>query len=414
MKVFLRTALFLAVCYGSFAHADAQPGQGYISPMGTYIDDDPDRAVEDDLAGGQIGFGIVLNDAWNLEGIIQGASLSGAVSQNQFGVGVDLQRVINREGRFSPYLFIGAGFFEIDPEQQRSDDGGMYSAGVGFLADIFGDSDVALRSEFRLRKDDVGIGAEDKLVSIGLQIPFGDKSPRYSDSDGDGVTDDMDRCPATPMGVMVDAKGCELDSVNDGVADSKDKCPNTRAGASVDANGCERDSDGDGVKDGLDMCPNTPAGAKVNAQGCELDGDGDGVVDRLDRCPNTRAGAQVDVKGCEIKEEISLPGVRFETNSANLRPGAGRVMNDAAETLRRNPSITVEFAGHTDSDGTAAYNESLSERRARTVRDYLAARGVAMNRMTVRGYGESDPVASNATAEGKALNRRVVLRITSR
>ncbi|MGB5354288.1 MAG: OmpA family protein, partial [Woeseia sp.] len=167
-------------------------------------------------------------------------------------------------------------------------------------------------------------------------------------------------------------------------------------------------------KDGLDMCPNTVAGAKVNAQGCEMDSDGDKVVDRLDKCPNTRAGAQVDVNGCEIKEEITLPGVNFAYNSAELLPGAERVMNDAAETLRRNPSITVEVAGHTDSDGAADYNESLSERRARSVRDYLAARGVPMNRMTVRGYGESAPIASNGTKEGKAMNRRVVLRITSR
>ena len=72
------------------------------------------------------------------------------------------------------------------------------------------------------------------------------------------------------------------------------------------------------------------------------------------------------------------------------------------------------MAGHTDSDGAAAYNESLSQRRASTVRDYLAARGVAMNRMTVRGYGEAEPIASNANATGKAQNRRVVLRITSR
>ncbi|MBT8084317.1 MAG: OmpA family protein [Woeseia sp.] len=415
MKFFLRTALVSAVFASSFAFADAQPGQTYISPMGTYIDDDVDRGVDDEFAGGQLGFGFVLSDLWNLEAFVQGASLSGTVGQDQFGAGVDLQRIINRDGRFSPYWFVGAGILEIDRDNARSEDGGMYSLGAGFLADIFGDSGVALRSEFRYRTDNIiDRRSRDKLVSVGLQFPFGEKSAEYADSDGDGVSDALDRCPGTPMGVVVDATGCEPDGDKDGVADSRDKCPMTRAGATVDSNGCERDSDGDGVKDGLDLCPNTPAGARVNAQGCEMDSDGDKVVDRLDKCPNTRAGAQVDVSGCEIKEEIKLPGVNFESNSARLLPGAERVLNDAAETLRRNPSITVEVAGHTDSDGAADYNESLSDRRARAVRDYLAGRGVSMNRMTARGYGEADPIASNANAQGKAMNRRVVLRVTAR
>jgi OOP family OmpA-OmpF porin len=122
----------------------------------------------------------------------------------------------------------------------------------------------------------------------------------------------------------------------------------------------------------------------------------------------------VDVAGCEIKEEIRLPGVNFESNSDRLLSGAENVLQDAAASLQRNPTIKVEVAGHTDSDGAAEYNEGLSQRRALTVRDYLIARGVSPDRMTVRGYGESSPIADNATASGKAQNRRVVLRITER
>jgi OOP family OmpA-OmpF porin len=224
----------------------------------------------------------------------------------------------------------------------------------------------------------------------------------------------MDRCPRTPAGASVDSSGCELDSDGDGVKNSRDKCPGTAAGVRVDANGCELDSDGDGVADSKDKCPRTPAGAKVNADGCELDGDKDGVVDRLDKCPNSAAGAQVDIKGCEIKAEIKLPGVNFESNSDRLLAGAESVLNDAAATLRKNPSIIVEVAGHTDSDGAAAYNESLSARRAKTVHDYLVANGVADERMSVKGYGESQPIADNTTATGKAQNRRVVLRVIER
>jgi outer membrane protein OmpA-like peptidoglycan-associated protein len=144
------------------------------------------------------------------------------------------------------------------------------------------------------------------------------------------------------------------------------------------------------------------------------DADGDGVLIGFDRCPETRPDATVDVRGCEIKEEIKLPDVRFETNSDRLRAGAERTLNDAAATLMRNPAVVVEVAGYTDSRGDDNYNRGLSERRAKTVRDYLLARGVNSNQMTWRGYGESDPIATNETAEGRELNRRVVLIILQR
>ncbi|HEY5622227.1 MAG TPA: OmpA family protein [Gammaproteobacteria bacterium] len=158
--------------------------------------------------------------------------------------------------------------------------------------------------------------------------------------------------------------------------------------------------DRDGVPDDRDACPNTMAGVAVNANGCERDAHG--VVDRMDRCPGTRAGAAVDTSGCEIREEIPLPGVNFATNSDVLPPSATDVLEDAAQTLRNNPTIVVEVAGHTDSDGSEARNQSLSERRAIAVRGFFVNAGIAANRLTARGYGESEPVADNATQAGKA------------
>ena len=152
----------------------------------------------------------------------------------------------------------------------------------------------------------------------------------------------------------------------------------------------------------------------MDARGCELDSDNDRVVNRLDNCPNTRAGARVDVKGCEIREVIELPGVNFETNSDRLLPGAEQILADAAATLVMNQDLVVEVAGHTDSAGSAEYNEGLSERRANTVRDYLVSRGVNPGNLTAKGHGEAEPVADNATAEGRARNRRVELRILNR
>ncbi|MEZ5498748.1 MAG: TonB-dependent receptor [Steroidobacteraceae bacterium] len=204
--------------------------------------------------------------------------------------------------------------------------------------------------------------------------------PAPVDSDGDGVTDDMDKCPGTPAGARVDASGCELDS------------------------------DGDGVVDSQDQCPGTPAGAKVDARGCEVDSDGDGVVDSKDKCPDTPKGDRVDEDGCSFKEEIRLPGVVFETNSAELSAGSESVLDRAVATLKRYPELEVEVAGHTDSVGSAGYNKTLSQRRAETVMGYLKAHGVS-NSLSARGYGEAQPIASNATDEGRQTNRRVVLRI---
>lgn len=173
------------------------------------------------------------------------------------------------------------------------------------------------------------------------------------------------------------------------------------------------DADGDGVTDDKGRCPNTPAGAKVDANGCELDSDGDGVVDSKDACPGTPAGVKVDAQGCEIKAKaISLSGILFHTDSAELRSESIAVLNATADTLNANPGVNVEIAGHTDSQGDAAYNQGLSQRRADAVRSYLTSRRVSGSRLSASGYGETQPVADNSTSEGRAQNRRVELRIS--
>ena len=141
------------------------------------------------------------------------------------------------------------------------------------------------------------------------------------------------------------------------------------------------------------------------------DSDGDGVLNVADECPDTDAGTVVDQRGCAVPTEIALPDVRFETNSDRLRSVAVASLNDAAAMLTRNPGLRAEVAGYTDNRGAAEYNRGLSERRAKTVRDYLIERGVDASQMTWRGYGEIDPIADNDTAAGRERNRRVVLKI---
>ncbi len=178
----------------------------------------------------------------------------------------------------------------------------------------------------------------------------------------------------------------------------------TRTAAELDSDG------GDGVIDSKDQCPDTPAGAKVNDDGCELDTDGDGVVDSKDKCPDTPKGDRVDSVGCSFKDEIKLPGVVFDNNSAELQPISYPVLDGAVETLKRYPELKIQVAGHTDSRASDAYNLALSNRRAETVRAYLASKGVT-NALSAKGYGERQPVASNNNDEGRAQNRRVVLRV---
>jgi OOP family OmpA-OmpF porin len=108
---------------------------------------------------------------------------------------------------------------------------------------------------------------------------------------------------------------------------------------------------------------------------------------------------------------IELPEVTFRTNSDILLDGAAASLDAAALTLLDNPDRVVEVAGHTDSQGDSGINAELSQNRAVAVRDYLIARGVAPSRITARGYGDTEPVADNATAAGRAANRRVELRV---
>ena len=174
--------------------------------------------------------------------------------------------------------------------------------------------------------------------------------------------------------------------------------------------GCPLDSDGDGVTDNLDKCPNTPKGVAVDAKGCPLDSDGDGVADYLDKCPGTPAGAKVDTNGCpEIL--LTLTGVNFAFNSSKIDVKSEHILDEAVTALNNAISVDIRIEGHTDSVGSEAYNLKLSQKRADAVKAYLVAHGIAASRLSTVGMGESHPVAANNTAEGRYQNRRVELHV---
>ncbi len=139
------------------------------------------------------------------------------------------------------------------------------------------------------------------------------------------------------------------------------------------------------------------------------DSDGDGVIDAKDRCPDTPKGATVDKHGC-----WAFHGVLFDTDSAVIKSKYHPMFTNAVKVLKLNPSLTIEIQGHTDSRGSEAYNQSLSERRAAAVKNELIAHGINASRLTTVGFGESKPVASNNTEEGMAQNRRVVYQRTDK
>jgi outer membrane protein OmpA-like peptidoglycan-associated protein len=124
------------------------------------------------------------------------------------------------------------------------------------------------------------------------------------------------------------------------------------------------------------------------------------------------AGTGIDVvrQGDELL--LRMPsGITFATNQSAIQPQFQTTLDQVASTLAEYPKTMIDVLGHTDSDGTEAYNQTLSERRAQSVSAYLASHGVASVRMATIGYGETRPIASNETVDGKAQNRRVEIKI---
>lgn len=156
------------------------------------------------------------------------------------------------------------------------------------------------------------------------------------------------------------------------------------------------------------QCPGTPDGVEVDTDGCPLDNDADGVANYLDQCPYTPAGLPVNVIGC-AEQNMVLEDVNFKFDSAELTSFAKATLDDVADQLLQNTSARVFLEGHTDSVGTEQYNLDLSQRRIDSVKAYLVSKGFPSQNIRAVGYGESDPIASNETAEGRAQNRRVEL-----
>ena len=361
-------------------------------------------------------------------------------------------KILKEDAFIQPYLMGGGGMFFANTSGQAN--GQNFGANQIRRPEVFGLAGLRFRlSEsvaldlttsqhypFTERSDNLygPVNPADKLYdrflvhSLGLTVALG----KMKDEDKDGVSDKKDKCPGTPAGVAVDPTGCPLDKDGDGVPDYQDKCPDVKGVAALqgcpdrdgdgitDADdkcpdvkgiaalqGCP-DADGDGVTDASDKCPDTPSGVKVDATGCPLDRDADGVPDYQDRCPD-RAGPASN-KGCpEVKAETkkrlqeATKFINFEFNKAVLLPSSYPTLKDLAAVMAEYPDYTLSIAGHTDSKGDDNYNLRLSDDRAASARTYMLSQAVPAERIVSHGFGETKPIADNATDAGRALNRRV-------
>lgn len=330
---------------------------------------------------------------------------------------------------FDPSAHIGGGYTFYGDHS-----GGTVNGGLGLTFWFTEKIGLMLRSTYKQSLDDVRADLPSHMQHfVGLTIKFGGK-----DTDGDGIYDKDDACP-DEFGLL-EFQGCP-DTDGDGIPDKDDACP-FEAG-SAEFNGCP-DTDGDGVPDNLDQCIDVP-GPKEN-KGCPWpDTDGDGVTDNLDKCPNVagpkenngcpwpdRDGDGVPDKddkcpdvagpasnnGCpELTEEHAAQlkqyakTILFDTGKSTFQKGTYSVLASIVSILKEYPDAQFTIEGHTDSTGSKALNQKLSEERAAAVKNYLIENGIKADRLTSAGYGPDKPIDTNNTAAGRANNRRVEINL---
>jgi OOP family OmpA-OmpF porin len=371
-------------------------------------------------------------------------------------------RAENPDNKVVPYFFVGGGAMSILSSKNPMYLGG--NCGPGCKHDTKAEPYAGLGMKYRvdngwgLRGDayflfppsSASDGATlDFEILLSIYKEFGRNKkevklppPPPKDTDGDGITDDKDKCILEPEDKdgFQDEDGCpDPDNDGDGVSDAADKCPmqpEDRDGFQ-DEDGCpEADNDGDAIPDAADHCPNEPEDKDgfQDEDGCpDPDNDLDGIADAQDKCPKepeTKNGYQ-DEDGCpdEIPAKVKaftgvIQGINFKVNDAALLPNSNKTLDKAVAVLKEFKDLKLEIQGHTDDQpiakgGKFADNQALSQARAETVKAYFVTAGVEENRLTAKGFGDSAPIEAPTGLTGgklnsaRAKNRRVEFRLVS-
>ena len=359
-KKILCAALLGGLSFANHAMAQEFDDRWYLTGSAGFNLQDDDRTTRNAPFLG-LGLGKFISPNWSLDGELNYQNPKFEDNQDllwsQYGISLDLRRHFIQEGRgWNPYIVAGLGMQRSEEEYVINSVDSPAQRRDNNLAAKLG---VGLQTTLDNR---VGVRAE-----VAYRADFDDQSVAAPQEDWFGDV-------LASVGVVIPLG------------------PKAEAAA-----------------------PPAPPAAPSCA---DLDDDGDGVNNCDDKCPNSQPGQTIGPDGCPVPVSIDLKGVNFDFDKSNLRPDAVAILSEATEILKRYPDLRVEVAGHTDSKGTDAYNQKLSERRAKAVYDYLTTNGVSASRLQGPiGYGESRPIAPNTNAdgsdnpEGRAKNRRTELNV---
>lgn len=332
----LCAALLCGLGVAHAANAQEFDDRWYLTSSVGYNFQDSDRLTKDDYFG-TIGLGKFISPNWSIDGELNYQNphfdANRDLNWSQYGISFDMRYHwgVEADRGWNPYVLMGLGY-------QRSEE----------EFDAFPNPDSPGQRKDGNFAAKVGVGVQSKLGSrVGLRTEL---AYRY-DFDDSSV-------------------------------------------AAPDENGFGDILASVGVVIPLGPEPTAPVAPAPAAPSCaDMDSDGDGVNDCDDKCAGSQAGQTIGPDGCPVPVSIDLKGVNFDFDKSTLRPDAVSILNEAIEILKRYPDLRVEVAGHTDLCGTDAYNQSLSERRAKAVYDYLTSNGVDAGRLVGPvGYGESRPL----------------------
>ena len=372
-KKLLCAALLSGLAVAQVASAQDFDDRWYITGTAGMNIQDNDRDTRN-APFGAIGFGKFFNPSWSFD--VELNYQNPKVDRNQdlnwsqYGISFDTRYHFIAEGRnWNPYLLMGLGYQRSEEEYDQSGLGGNPA-----LPSPGQREDGNIAGKF-------GVGLQGDLGRVGIRTELAYRAHADDDSIGALYTDEDHNDGEDWFGDVLASVGVVIPL-------------GPEPAAPVTA---------------------PPPPPPPDATCADMDSDGDGVNDCNDKCPNSQAGQTIGPDGCPAPVTIDLRGVNFDFDKSTLRPDAVAILNEAVGILQRYPDLRVEVAGHTDLCGSDAYNQSLSERRARAVYDYLTSNGIDAGRLVgPTGYGESRPLEqTEQTLPGckSETNRRTELNI---